>query len=162
MYAPLSPHDHCLSWCLQGPAGRRSQPAGATKEDFFASILRSNGSNGRDNSRSRRQSRVSREIVSSTQGKTWPGSFAAAIVDHIISIDHGLSVVPTKEWQDNLSRRLASTGRKSPASSATYGTYRAPSSSHLPLAQRRRLNDTVEPPYSPDWSGMYTISQEGM
>lgn len=53
----------------QGPAGRRSQPAGATKEDFFASILRSNSASGRDTSRSRRQSRVSREIVSSTQGK---------------------------------------------------------------------------------------------
>ncbi|EKM84077.1 hypothetical protein AGABI1DRAFT_117526 [Agaricus bisporus var. burnettii JB137-S8] len=124
-----------------GPAGRRSQPAGATKEDFFASILRSNGSNTRDNSRSRRQSRVSREIVSSTQ-------------------DHGLSVVPTKEWQDNLSRRLASAGRNSTTSNTSYGTYRAPSSSNVPLAQRRRLNDTVEPPYSPDWSGMYTFNQE--
>lgn len=58
--------------CIQGPAGRRSQPPGATKEDFFASILRSNNSNGRDTSRSRRQSRVSREIVSSTQGRSCP------------------------------------------------------------------------------------------
>lgn len=53
-----------------GPSGRRFQPQGATKEDFFASVLRSNGStsSGRDNSRSRRQSRVSREKVSLTQG----------------------------------------------------------------------------------------------
>lgn len=85
----------------------------------------------------------------------------AAIVDNLISIDHGLSVVPTKEWQDNLSRRLASAGRNSTTSNTSYGTYRAPSSSNVPLAQRRRLNDTVEPPYSPDWSGMYTFNQEG-
>ncbi|KXN88828.1 Nitrogen assimilation transcription factor nirA [Leucoagaricus sp. SymC.cos] len=105
-----------------GPAGRRSQPPGATKEDFFASILRSNGSN-----------------------------------------DHGLSVAPTKEWQDNLSRRLAgsSSGSLSPAS---YGGFRASSSatslSSTPATQRRRLNDSVEPAYSPDWNGMYTFNQE--
>ena len=53
---------------FQGPAGRRSQPADATKEDFFASILRSNEAAHVDSSRMRRQSRVSREIVSSHQG----------------------------------------------------------------------------------------------
>ena len=53
---------------FQGPAGRRSQPADATKEDFFASILRSNEVAHADSSRMRRQSRVSREIVSSHQG----------------------------------------------------------------------------------------------
>ncbi|KAK7007048.1 Zn(2)-C6 fungal-type domain-containing protein [Favolaschia claudopus] len=51
-----------------GPSGRLDQPGGATKEDFFASILRSNASPQSDTSRSRRQSRVSREKVSSIQG----------------------------------------------------------------------------------------------
>lgn len=57
---------------IQGPSGRRSQPDGATKEDFFASILKSSEGGGasRDSARSRRQSRVSREIVSSAQGQS--------------------------------------------------------------------------------------------
>ncbi|KAF5352426.1 hypothetical protein D9756_005920 [Leucocoprinus leucothites] len=88
-----------------GPAGRRSQPPGATKEDIFASILR----------------------------------------------NHGLSVVPTKEWQDNLSRRLAgslagpSRGSLSPTSS--YSSFRSSSSSSVPATQKRRLNDPVEQSY---------------
>lgn len=54
---------------LQGASGRIHQPAGATKEDLFASILKSNeSSSSRDPARSRRQSRVSREIVSSSKG----------------------------------------------------------------------------------------------
>ncbi|KAJ7675340.1 fungal-specific transcription factor domain-containing protein [Mycena rosella] len=54
-----------------GPSGRLDQPGGATKEDFFASILRSSGSTpGNDTSRSRRQSRVSREKVSSVQASS--------------------------------------------------------------------------------------------
>lgn len=54
---------------LQGPSGKLSQPAGATKEDFFACIFRSNEASARDSPRSRRQSRISREIVSSSRGK---------------------------------------------------------------------------------------------
>ncbi|KAF8634943.1 hypothetical protein AX15_000674 [Amanita polypyramis BW_CC] len=125
-----------------GPAGRRSQPAGATKEDFFASILKSSEpSSKRDPSRSRRQSRVSREIVSSTQ-------------------DHGLSVVPTKEWQDNLSARLASSG----AQTSGYGCAVSSTSS----SQERRLDDAsgrdtldCEGPRQPDWNGMYTLESAG-
>lgn len=53
----------------QGPSGKRQQTGGATREDFFASVLKSNEmSNSRDPSRALRQSRVSREIVSSSQG----------------------------------------------------------------------------------------------
>ncbi|KAJ6503261.1 fungal-specific transcription factor domain-containing protein [Mycena vitilis] len=116
-----------------GPSGRLDQPVGATKEDFFASILRSSGSTqANDTSRSRRQSRVSREKVSSTQ-------------------DRGLSVVPTREWQDNLSTRLAS---------ASASGSRAPSFdiSGAPLPQRRRLNgSTANAPTQPDWKDMYTL-----
>ncbi|KAJ3874729.1 fungal-specific transcription factor domain-containing protein [Lentinula edodes] len=119
-----------------GPSGKRFQPQGATKEDFFASVLRSNGgaAPGRDHSRSRRQSRVSREKVSLTQ-------------------DRGLSVVPTQEWQDNLAVRLCSSG----SSSSTYSVTSA-SSPDGPAAQRRRLDSTpTDSQGHPDWNDMYTL-----
>ncbi|KAF8167342.1 fungal-specific transcription factor domain-containing protein [Crassisporium funariophilum] len=112
-----------------GPSGRRKQPADATKEDFFASIMRSNEEAQGDSSRARRQSRVSREIVSSNQ-------------------DHGLSVVPTKEWQDNLSRRLAlgsSSGTRLDAGG--------------PVLQRRRLNSNSDSQLPTNWNTLYTIEQ---
>ena len=71
-YGPLRASLHTplcrLLTDLQGPSGRQTD--GATKEDIFSSILRSNESTlgSRDSSRSRRQSRVSREIVSSSKG----------------------------------------------------------------------------------------------
>lgn len=109
-----------------GPSGRRSQPEGATKEDFFASILKSSATG--DSTRSRRQSRVSREIVSSSQ-------------------DHGLSVVPTKEWQDQLSKHLA-------ASSQACDT-------EARITRRRRLNLMAgDSPPQPDWKDMYTLEAE--
>ncbi|KAJ7492355.1 fungal-specific transcription factor domain-containing protein [Mycena latifolia] len=116
-----------------GPSGRLDQPGGATKEDFFASILRSSGSaQGNDTSRSRRQSRVSREKVSSIQ-------------------DRGLTVVPTREWQDNLSNRLAS-------SSASGSRITSFDISGVPLTQRRRLNGSSNNiPTPPDWKDMYTM-----
>ncbi|KAJ6575396.1 fungal-specific transcription factor domain-containing protein [Mycena capillaripes] len=115
-----------------GPSGRLDQPGGATKEDFFASILRSSGSTqSNDTSRSRRQSRVSREKVSSTQ-------------------DRGLTVVPTREWQDNLSNRLAS--------SLASGSRTSFDISGVPLTQRRRLNVSSDNiPVQPDWKEMYTL-----
>ncbi|KAF8078976.1 fungal-specific transcription factor domain-containing protein [Lyophyllum atratum] len=112
-----------------GPSGRRNQPDGATKEDFFASILRSSESTtpSRDSARARRQSRVSREIVSSNQ-------------------DNGLSVIPTKEWQDNVSNHLASSSKYSSA----YDNSRFP--------RRRRLESHSQS--QPDWNDMYTIETE--
>ncbi|KAJ3793146.1 fungal-specific transcription factor domain-containing protein [Lentinula aff. detonsa] len=118
-----------------GPSGRRFQPQGATKEDFFASVLRSNGgAPGRDHSRSRRQSRVSREKVSLTQ-------------------DRGLSIVPTQEWQDNLAARLCSSG----SSSSLYSVTSA-SSPDGPVIQKRRLDSTpTDSQGHPDWNDMYTL-----
>ncbi|KAJ3731980.1 fungal-specific transcription factor domain-containing protein [Lentinula guzmanii] len=118
-----------------GPSGRRFQPQGATKEDFFASVLRSNGgAPGRDHSRSRRQSRVSREKVSLTQ-------------------DRGLSIVPTQEWQDNLAARLSSSG----SSSSLYSVTSA-SSPDGPASQKRRLDSTpTDSQGHPDWNDMYTL-----
>jgi hypothetical protein len=53
----------------QGPSGRHTQPDDATKEDVLAQIFKSNESaNSRDAARLRRQSRISREVVSSGQG----------------------------------------------------------------------------------------------
>ncbi|KAF8971739.1 fungal-specific transcription factor domain-containing protein [Flammula alnicola] len=113
-----------------GPSGRRTQPADATKEDFFASILKSNEAAHADSSRARRQSRVSREIVSSNQ-------------------DHGLSVVPTKDWQDNLSKRLAF--GPSPGTST-----HLPDDQGGPASRRRRLNGTDNQSPS-SWNSLYTI-----
>ncbi|KAF7337482.1 Zn(2)-C6 fungal-type domain-containing protein [Mycena sanguinolenta] len=65
-------------------------------------------------------------------------------------LDRGLSVVPTKEWQDSLSSRLASSASGS----------RIPSFdiSGVPLTQRRRLNSPSNGvPAQPDWKGMYTL-----
>ncbi|KAF5385325.1 hypothetical protein D9615_001196 [Tricholomella constricta] len=115
-----------------GPSGRRHQPDGATKEDFFASILKSseNAVPSRDSARARRQSRVSREIVSSNQ-------------------DNGLSVIPTKEWQDNLSNQLASSSKVS----STYDSSKFP--------RRRRLEFPAADTQShPDWNEMYTMETE--
>ncbi|KAF8899084.1 fungal-specific transcription factor domain-containing protein [Infundibulicybe gibba] len=120
-----------------GPSGRRNQPVGATKEDFFASILKSSETPVvRDPSRSRRQSRVSREIVSSAQ-------------------DHGLSVVPTQEWQDNLSHHLSISS--DPPLASTFAK-QTPDNSDFPLTQRRRLNNSRNnSPTKTEWNDMYTM-----
>lgn len=117
-----------------GPSGRIEQPKGATKEDFFASILKSNEkSPSREQSRSRRQSRVSREIVSMNQ-------------------DNGLSIVPTAEWQNNLTNLLGGMGNPSSSRSRL-------DSGDGPVSQKRRYNSDWTPSTSeePDWSGMYTF-----
>ncbi|KAI0049260.1 hypothetical protein FA95DRAFT_1557057 [Auriscalpium vulgare] len=73
-----------------GPVGRQNHSAAMTKEDFFASILSGSADtqSSRDPSRPRRQSRMSREIVSS---------------------NNSMLVTPTLEWQDRLSSRFAVT-----------------------------------------------------
>ncbi|KAH6917023.1 fungal-specific transcription factor domain-containing protein [Coprinopsis sp. MPI-PUGE-AT-0042] len=123
-----------------GPSGRRTQVTGVetTKEDFFASVLKSHEmSHTRNPSRAFRQSRVSREIVSSSR-------------------DHGLSVAPTKEWQDALSQRLALAGTSTGGPHATAGY--TDTDTARP-AQRRRLNADSVPQTAviPDWSNLYTI-----
>ncbi|EGN91754.1 hypothetical protein SERLA73DRAFT_80157 [Serpula lacrymans var. lacrymans S7.3] len=132
-----------------GPSGRLHQPVGATKEEFFASIFRSNEASTRDLARSRRQSRVSREIVSSAR-------------------DDGLCTVPTAEWQDRLSARLASAGSMSgirphglPAPFQGI-SFHSPTldPQGAPPSQRRRLNTcsgTGPSQGYPDWNDMYTM-----
>ena len=128
----------------QGPSGRRSQPADATKEDFFASILRSNEVAHVDSSRMRRQSRVSREIVSSNQG-LHPLSCCAFITSQL-PLDNGISVVPTKEWQENLSKRLAFGSNSNSSSPDDITTH---------VMQKRRLNDTNNKQFT--WDSLYKI-----
>ncbi|KAG9222442.1 hypothetical protein CCMSSC00406_0002777 [Pleurotus cornucopiae] len=105
-----------------GPSGRQHTTQKSTKEDFFATIMKSSQGSGGDASRTRRQSRVSREIVSSTQ-------------------DHDLSVVPTLDWQDKLALRLGSTHPHPDA----YGSPVSPGASldtyGVPHSQRRRLDE---------------------
>ncbi|KAG9314135.1 hypothetical protein JVU11DRAFT_4920 [Chiua virens] len=117
-----------------GPSGRLSQPAGATKEDFFACIFRSNETS-RDTARSRRQSRISREIVSSSR-------------------DHALSTMPTAEWQDRLAAHLSRNEDPNSARQSPTRPY-----SGAPLAQRRRLEESSSAagPSHPNWSEMYTM-----
>jgi phenylpropionate dioxygenase-like ring-hydroxylating dioxygenase large terminal subunit len=64
------------------------------------------------------------------------------------TIDHGLSVVPTKEWQDNLSRCLSS---ESTPSSCT------PDSEDGHASQRRRFSGYCNKVTPADWDTLFTI-----
>lgn len=87
----------------------------------------------------RRQSRVSREIVSSHQGLHL-SSFQLFVRPYWL-LDNGLSVVPTREWQENLSKRLA------------YGS--TSSTVSPPLMQKWRPDNANEKPTN--WDSLYTI-----
>jgi hypothetical protein len=70
-------------------------------------------------------------------------------------VDHGLSVAPTKEWQDSLSQRLALAGASGGALHTAIGY---PDMDTAPPAQRRRLNaHSVAQTTVPDWNNLYTI-----
>lgn len=69
----------------------------------------------------------------------------------IIRKDHGLAVVPTREWQDNLSKRLAF----GPTPSAST---HLPDEEGTPAIRRRRLNDMES--QSSNWNSLYTIAPE--
>ncbi|KDQ63123.1 hypothetical protein JAAARDRAFT_367704 [Jaapia argillacea MUCL 33604] len=107
-----------------GASGRAKQKGDTGKEDFVVSFF--SGEASRDRSRPRRQSRVSREIVSSRQeGTSLP--------------------TPTVEWQERLSSRLASSKSQAPSGSFSFSSAIFPDStkydrSGAPLAQRRRVS----------------------
>ncbi|KAG5647712.1 hypothetical protein DXG03_008435 [Asterophora parasitica] len=64
--------------------------------------------------------------------------------------DNDLSVIPTKEWQDNLSSQLASNSK---LSSSSYDASTFP--------RRRRLESITGDVHShPNWNEMYTIDTE--
>jgi len=114
-----------------GPTGRLSISAGMTKEDIFASIMKSDNQHPRDPSRPKRQSRMSREIVSS---------------------NNFTLVTPTLEWQDRLSNSYARTNSldlsgPSPSSLLNIGGQ--------PSLQRRRLEKDA--PVASDWGRLYKL-----
>ncbi|KAH9044579.1 fungal-specific transcription factor domain-containing protein [Lactarius pseudohatsudake] len=108
-----------------GPTGRLNLSSAMTKEDFFASIMNSDVQHPRDPSRPKRQSRMSREIVSS---------------------NNSMLVTPTLEWQDHLSSCYALTDKpRIPDSSVDFGSQSPP--------QRRRLDKDPATPV--DWGRLY-------
>ncbi|EPQ60261.1 hypothetical protein GLOTRDRAFT_134976 [Gloeophyllum trabeum ATCC 11539] len=119
-----------------GPAGREKQKSDASKEDFFVSFFAGEASSARDRSRPRRQSRVSREIVSSREEST-------------------KLPVPTMDWQDKLSHRLAAPASHGHTSfgltSAVFPDRSKYDQSGRPVSQRRRTNGSVGE--GGDWRG---------
>ncbi|OSD03232.1 hypothetical protein PYCCODRAFT_1388765 [Trametes coccinea BRFM310] len=131
-----------------GPYGARSrleQPPDTTSESFYASLVQVPDTTApRDDRRSRRQSRVTREMVSQ---------------------DPTALATPTREWQEQLSRRL------------TYGTQWAYSGTPMsPVSRssssaggsndyartRRRLDYSGQSSSGPfqqhNWDNLYTLS----
>ena len=146
----------------QGPTGRLNHSVAVTKEDFFASILNSaDPQAARDPSRPRRQSRVSREIVSSSASTPYPlpCSSLQPVALRFPLPDNSALVSPTLEWQDRLSSRFALIGpsannnghRPSRASSERERT------SGPSLPQRRRLDGDAS--LQPDWDRMYRMDR---
>ncbi|KAI0308118.1 fungal-specific transcription factor domain-containing protein [Multifurca ochricompacta] len=116
-----------------GPTGRLNLSAAMTKEDFFASIMNNDAQHPRDPSRPKRQSRMSREIVSS---------------------NNSMLVTPTLEWQDHLSSCYALTDKpKTVAASSPFVS--SLNASGQPSPQRRRLDKVSAT--SPDWERLYKL-----
>jgi len=114
---------------------------------MFAQIFKRNESvSSRDAARLRRQSRISREVVSQGQ-------------------DNIPMAVPTKEWQDKISSQLASLSQQTSVPSSTG---KGPFASHSstfdipgpPVPQRRRTDDLSmadRARFHPNWNDMYTM-----
>lgn len=77
------------------------------------------------------------------------------------SLDGGLSVVPTREWQDALSQRLATLGNAPyPGRSSDRHNSAHRNADSAPPSQRRRLNgdsSSSQAVCAPDWSSLYTM-----
>ncbi|CCM04446.1 uncharacterized protein FIBRA_06626 [Fibroporia radiculosa] len=128
-----------------GPGAREHQSQTSKSENFYATIMGAPDANARDDRRVRRQSRLTREIVSIE--------------------DSNMFATPTKEWQEQLMRRLAG-GRvseyhsvtpvyrnASPASYSSSSRHQESVSPNLgPERQRRKLETT----YVPDQSVLHS------
>ncbi|KAI6120679.1 fungal-specific transcription factor domain-containing protein [Pisolithus croceorrhizus] len=123
-----------------GPSGRLTQATGATKEDFLACIFRSNEGSVREASRLRRQSRMSREIVSKSSGA------------------NSLSTFPTTDWQDRLTARLTRSALNTEGTSRLSQSPSFPSDMG-PVMRRARVDEPViaPTPRQPNWNEMYTM-----
>ncbi|KZT29821.1 hypothetical protein NEOLEDRAFT_1160329 [Neolentinus lepideus HHB14362 ss-1] len=113
-----------------GPTGRASQPPGATMEDLFHSFIATN------ERQTQRQSRVSREIVSTSKDSRLTPTQAAA-------------------WQDRLTTLLGAPPRNQQSSNAsTFSTPQEQVSDSFsePDSTRRRLHRSP-----PDLSNLYSM-----
>ncbi|PCH33995.1 hypothetical protein WOLCODRAFT_87174 [Wolfiporia cocos MD-104 SS10] len=134
-----------------GPSGRLRQPQAPTSESFYATIMGSPGAS-RDDRRVRRQSRMTREIVSIE--------------------DSNILATPTREWQEQLISRLSGQPvhdyPASPPAAAASVSPGSHSSSSFPGQQqpeparrRRRLEGTFVPGNAMmhgHWSGHHAAS----
>ncbi|KAI0801106.1 fungal-specific transcription factor domain-containing protein [Fomes fomentarius] len=132
-----------------GPYGSRSrlpQSQDITRDSFYSSLIEvPEHTPLRDDRRSRRQSRVSREIVSQ---------------------DPTASATPTREWQEQLSRRLSQAHsnqwayKTAPLSPASRSSSSAGGSTEYSRTRRRLDWSHNAAPQQQNWDNMYTIPSQ--
>jgi hypothetical protein len=164
-YAPQEIKQPCdaSSFSSQSPSNHLAREHSATKVELFDSIIRSgDGCPARDTARSRRQSRVSREIVSSSQGSRNLSSHGAHS-DPLALPDSSLSHLPTAEWQSRLSRRLAVNAPLATSSAGHANSFHSSPTfdmSGIPFSRRRRLDSSPlgdRKHTQLDWNEMYDM-----
>ncbi|OCH86052.1 hypothetical protein OBBRIDRAFT_761980 [Obba rivulosa] len=139
-----------------GPTGRLRQPQGATSENVYSAVMNvPERAPLRDDRRSSRQSRLSREIVS-------------------VEGESSAMAIPTREWQEQLVHRLLASQNVSyptplmslspdPSARATPVSLPPP---YLGVPgehgrSRRRLDPAPHvPPYQQDWNELYAMSDD--
>ncbi|TCD66495.1 hypothetical protein EIP91_001320 [Steccherinum ochraceum] len=129
-----------------GRNGRAQQGHAVTQEGFYNAIMGADSGSVYEDRRSRRQSRVSREIV---------------------SVQDSTLAVPTIEWQNQLSRRLNLSGPSSPSlgsvsspamtSPLALSTSAPGSSNGEPSRRRARLDGATLDPQFRGPSDMYNL-----
>ncbi|EMD41895.1 hypothetical protein CERSUDRAFT_120801 [Gelatoporia subvermispora B] len=137
-----------------GPTGRLRQPQGATNENVYSAVMNvPERTPYRDDRRSNRQSRLSREIVS-------------------IEADSSAMATPTREWQEQLVRRLLGQEASYPTPlmslSPEASGHITPASQSSPYIgvpgdhgrSRRRLDGPSQPPHKQEWNGLYAMSDD--
>ena len=146
----------CLLTVPQGSGGRMIHRQDPSRESFYASLIEvPEHTPARDDRRSRRQSRVSREIVS--QGRRFMVVFAERCNAHRVT-DPTASATPTREWQEQLARRLSHGTQWAYATSPLSPPSRSSSSAggSTDYARTRRRLDW--PPIQQNWDNLYTMS----
>ena len=152
----LDTQPHPILTIAKGARSRLEQQVDTTSESFYQSLVQVPD---RDDRRSRRQSRVSREIVSQGQHIRRFRS-TSMLTAHT---DPAALATPTREWQDQLSRRLAygsqwaySSAPMSPVSGASSSA----GGSNEYARTRRRLEQLGQQPYvqQQQWDNLYTMS----
>ncbi|TFK94392.1 hypothetical protein K466DRAFT_476476 [Polyporus arcularius HHB13444] len=135
-----------------GPYGSRNrmQRLEPNSESYYASLIEvPDHAPARDDRRSRRQSRVSREIVSQ-------GTFD---VLYVLIHHPTASATPTREWQDQLARKLAQSGQWgfAPTPLSPVSPSSTSNSSNEYGRTRRRLDWPPSIPLQQNWDSLYTL-----